>query len=124
ANILLFLRDLQGNALSTGTFRLATKEHLARFVDQFAPDFILPSSFSSSIGLGTLEVTSDQPISIVALRLTINQRGEVLLTSTPIADLSLPTSSASLNFPQIADGSGVQTTLLFLNTSNTQESGI
>jgi hypothetical protein len=31
---------------------------------QTAPDFLLPSTFSTSTGFATLEITSDQPLSI------------------------------------------------------------
>jgi hypothetical protein len=55
--------------------------------------------------------------------MTTNQRGEPLYTSTPIADMSSQLSSASLCFPQVADGGGYETALLFLNTSGVQESG-
>lgn len=123
ANINLLLRDLQGNTISAGSVQLAANSHLAKFIDQFAPAFVLPANFSSMTGFGSLEVTSDQPISILALRLTTNQRGESLLTSTPIADMSSALVTTSLNFPQIADGGGYQTALLLLNTSTAQESG-
>jgi hypothetical protein len=55
--------------------------------------------------------------------LSENQRGESLVTSIPIADLSLSPTATSLNFPQGADGGGYQTTLLLLNTSDAEESG-
>jgi hypothetical protein len=74
-----------------------------------------------ALNSGYFEVTSDQPISILALRLTNNQRGDPLQTSSPIADMSSPLAATSLNFPQIADGGGYQTTILLLNTSNAEE---
>src|SRR5439155_18579283 len=72
---------------------------------------------------GSLEVTSSKPVSVVALRLTTNQRGETLLTTTPIADLSTSLTNAPVYFPQLTDGGGFTTTLILLNTSNGTEAG-
>ena len=86
ANLHLILRDSEGVILTQGTIQLDPGCQLARYIHQLAPDFILPVNFASS-GFGSLEITSDQPVSIIALRLTINQRGELLITCTPMADL-------------------------------------
>ncbi len=124
ATLSLRLRGENGSLLTPpGTIRLARGEHMAKFLDQLAPDFILPAGFINN-GLGTLEITSDQPVSVLALRLTTNQRGELLMTSTPVADLSQPAPAGVLSFPQIADGGGYQTTLTLMNTSNATESGV
>jgi hypothetical protein len=122
ATLTLTLRDKEGAPLSTGSIQLQAAEHIAKFLDQLAPDFQLPSGFMED-GLGSLEISSDQPVSILALRLSKNQRGESLMTSTPIADLSDAPASTPIYFPQIADGGGYQTTLILLNTSNAAESG-
>jgi hypothetical protein len=125
AQISLLLRNLQGDStpIAFGTLDLDEKAHVSKFINQFDPDFVLPPSFSSTIGFGSLEIASDQPISIHALRMTINQRGEPLFTNMPIADLKSSLETSPLNFPQIADGGGYQTTLLLVNTSDVQESG-
>jgi len=80
-------------------------------------------SFPAATRFGSLEISSSQPVSVVALRLTINQRGETLLTSTPIADLSASLTSSPVYFPQLTDGGGAATTLILLNTSNGTEAG-
>jgi hypothetical protein len=125
AQIHLLLRNLQGDStpIASGTIRLDAKAHVSRFINQLDPDFILPQLFSSVIGFGLLEISSDQPVSILALRMTVNQRGEPLFTSMPIADLTSSLETSPLNFPHIIDGGGHQTTFLFLNTSDIQESG-
>ena len=119
----LKLRDSSGTILAQGTVRLARGAHMARFLDQLAPGFVPPPGFISD-GLGSLEITADQPVSILALRLTINQRGDLLMTTTPIADLEMPAPAGLPAFPQIADGGGYQTTIILLNTSNAGESGV
>jgi YD repeat-containing protein len=120
ANVALTLRDPGGATLASGTTRLAANGHIAKFLHQLAPDFVLPASFS---GFGSLDVTSDQPLSLLALRLTTNSRGDLLLTSTPVVDLSRPAPSGTLLFPQVADGDGYETTLILLNTSSETETG-
>ena len=75
------------------------------------PPSIIPDGF------GSLEIAADQAVSILALRLTINQRGDLLMTTTPIADLGLPPPAGTLAFPQIADGGGYQTTIILLSTA-------
>ncbi|MBZ5537885.1 MAG: hypothetical protein LAO31_18170 [Acidobacteriia bacterium] len=124
AHLLLRLRDANGNTLAQGTGTLAPGAHVAKFIDQLGPDFVLPSTFGSTGGFGSLEVTSDQPVSVIALRLTANQRGETLLTSTPIADLTQSVPGGVISFPQLVDGGGYQTALILLNTSASPESGM
>ena len=72
---------------------------------------------------GTLEITSSQPVSVLALRVTVNQRGDVLLTSTPVADLSKALTTTGVYFPQLVDGGGYVTTVILVNTSGATESG-
>jgi hypothetical protein len=47
-----------------------------------------------------------------------------LFTTTPVADMqNNPSPSGNLYFPQMVDGGGYQTTLLFLNTGSSAETG-
>ncbi|MFI5175389.1 MAG: M12 family metallo-peptidase [Terriglobia bacterium] len=126
ATITFRLRDSAGNNLALGQGTLAPNAHVAKFIDelhQMAPGFVLPSNFAGSPGLGSLEITSDQPLSIVALRLVENQRGDTLLTTTPLADLQRAAGIGPLYFPQMADGGGYQTSLILLNSSSVLETG-
>jgi hypothetical protein len=123
ATVNFTLRDSAGDMLASGQSSLATGVHVAKFVDQLsqiAPNFALPASFS---GTGSLEVASSQPVSIVTLLLTVNQRGETLMTTTPVANLSAPATAAPLLFPQFAEGGGYTTSVLLLNTSSSGETG-
>ena len=116
------LRNGAGATVAQGTLRLARGAHIAKFLDQLAPDFVMLSSVIFD-GLGSLEIAADQPVSVMALRLTINQRGDLLMTTTPIADLGRQMPAGTLSLPQIADGGGYQTTIILMNTSNATESG-
>jgi hypothetical protein len=120
------LRGLNGETLAMGHGTLAAGAHVARFIHQFselAGDFSLPADFAATIRFGTLEIASDQAVSIMAMRMSVNQRSEVLFTSTPIADLTAPSSTSTLYFPQMANGGGYVTTVVLLNTSDESEGG-
>jgi len=126
ASITFQLRNSSGNVLATGHGALAQNAHNALFINELsriAPDFILPANFPTANGFGSLDITSDQPISILALRLTANERNETLLSTTPIADLTKPLSSNPLFFPHFADGGDYRTSLFLLNTSTSVEGG-
>ncbi len=126
ANVTYLLRDVLGNTLSRGHGTIAAGAHFAKFVNQLkdlASDFDLHSDFQSAIQFGSLEISSDEPLSILALRMTTNQRNEVLFTTTPTADLTQSLTSTPIYFPQFADGAGYTTALVLLNTSNGVETG-
>jgi Leucine-rich repeat (LRR) protein len=127
ASLSFILRDPEGQIISRGTGSLDKDAHLAAYFNQLPdilPGFSIDPSFPSSTHFGTLELSSDQPLSILALRLTTNQRGEMLMTSTPIADLARPSTGSPIYFPQLADGAGYSTTVVLLNTSSVVETGV
>ncbi len=126
AHIIYTLRNVAGARISLGYGTLPPGAHFARFIDQLkevASGFDLPRDFPTGTGFGSLEILSDQPVSIVALRETLNQRHEALFTTTPIADLSQPLATDPTYFPQFVDGGGYTTALVLLNTSNNIETG-
>jgi photosystem II stability/assembly factor-like uncharacterized protein len=128
ANVAYSLRNLAGRILSVGHGTMAAGSHFACFIDQMkdtaAPDFTLPPEFQDSNQfLGTLEIRSDRPLSILALRGAANQRNEFLITTTPIADLTQAPGTGPVYFPQFADGGGYSTSLMLVNTLDTTENG-
>jgi hypothetical protein len=126
ATVTYTLRNAAGTRITAGHGQIAAGAHFAKFINQFedvAPDFSMPDNFPTVTQFGSLDIASDQPISVLALRLTRNQRNEALLTTTPIADMTRPPDDAALYFPQFADGGGYVTTLIFLNTSGEVETG-
>ncbi|MBZ5536858.1 MAG: FG-GAP-like repeat-containing protein [Acidobacteriia bacterium] len=121
------LRDRAGVPVAAGSATLLLNEHRALFIDQlsqWATDFSVPADFASTIQYGSLDIASDQPVSVVALRLTTNQRGESLITTTAIVDLNKPLPPSQLFFPHIVDGGGYTTTLALMNTADTLETGV
>ena len=126
ANVTYLLRNVLGATLSNGHGNIVAGAHFAKFIDQMkdvASDFSLPLDFESTVQFGSLEISSDQPLSILALRMTTNQRNEVLFTTTPTADLTQSLTSTPMYFPQFADGAGFTTALVLLNTSDGIETG-
>jgi len=126
ASLTYTLRDRNGQIIAIGHGNLPPNAHRARFVHELpdlAPDFQLPANFSTAIQYGSLEISSNQPVSVLALRLIVNQRAEALLTSTLVSDLSQPLTSSPLYFPHIADGGGFTTSLILSNTSGATETG-
>ncbi len=128
ANVTYTLRDLNGAKVpgASGQGTIAAGAHFATFIDHIkdvASGFSLPSNFQTAVQFATLDITSDQPLSILALRQTTNQRNDTLYTTTPVADLTKSLNYNPVYFPQFADGGGYTTSLLLLNTSNGVESG-
>jgi photosystem II stability/assembly factor-like uncharacterized protein len=122
ATVTYTLRNFAGTTVAVGHGTVAAGKHYAKFVDQLkdiAPDFDLPSDFQS----GSLEIASDQKVSVLALRGTINQEGLFLMTTTPVTDLTKTVLSIPIFFPQYADGGGYSTSFLLLNTTNGVEKG-
>jgi hypothetical protein len=126
ANVTYVLRDLTGGILASGNGTIAAGNYFAKFIDNLsdvAPDFNLPSNFQTAIQFGSLQITSTQPLSVLALRGTMNQRNEFLITTTPVADLTQALGNGSMYFPQFADGGGYTTSLILMNTSTQIETG-
>lgn len=128
ANVTYTLRDVNGAPLSVGHGSIPQGNHISCFIDQLkdkaAPDFNLPSNFQNAIQFGSLDIAGDQPISVLALRGTTNQRRDFLITATPVADLKQTPGNSPVYFPHFADGGGYTTSLILLNTSDSNESGI
>jgi hypothetical protein len=122
AAITYTLLDADGAAIAAGQGTLAAGNHFAKFINQLhevAPGFVLPADFQ----FASLNIISDQPLSVIALRMTTNQRGEALFTTTPVADGNQTAATTPIFFPQLADGSGWTTSLVLMNTSSSIENG-
>jgi hypothetical protein len=106
------VRSFQGNgttpaAGSPASLNLSANGHRANLAGELFPN--LQPGFT-----GVLELSSDTPFLALTLRLLTNARGEALLTTFPIADLTRP-APAPVVFPQIADGGGFKTEIILLS---------
>jgi hypothetical protein len=128
ANITYTLRHVLGGIIVVGHGTLDAGKHFSCFIDQLkdaaAPDFNLPVNFQNTIRFGTLDVASDQPISVLGLRGTANQKKQFIFSTTAAADLAKPLGSNPSNFAQFVDGGGYTTSLILMNTSSLPETGI
>lgn len=126
ADLNLTLRDAQGFVVTTARGALGARNHAALLLNDLAaiaPGFQVPASFAAEGGIGSLDIESDVPVSVMALRATTNQRNEILFTSTPVADLTLPAAAGQRVFPHFADGGGFTTAIILVNPSNLPVSG-
>jgi hypothetical protein len=127
ANVIYTLRNASGSAISIGHGTIAAGKHISCFIDQLkdkaAPDFNLPANFQTAVQFGTLDINSDQPLSVLSLRGTINQRKQFLITTTPTADLTRSPARDPLYFAQFTDGGGYTTSLILMNTTASNETG-
>ena len=118
--VTLEVTDLDGN-LATGvapvTLPLPPSGQVARFLDEIFDS--LPDDFS-----GVLRITSTADVAIVGLRLRINERGELKMTTTPPSIESDPPTTADRFFPHIVDSAGWSTQfILFSGIAGQSSSG-
>jgi hypothetical protein len=93
---------------SLGPISLGSKGHTATFVEQRITG--LPAGFR-----GVLDISGDSPFAALTIRSLVNERGDFLLTTFPIADMN-KTAPVPIIFPQIADGGGFTTEFILLGT--------
>ena len=126
AAITYTLRNAAGSVLAAGHGSIASGAHFAKFINQLkeaAPDFVMPADFQTVNRYGSLDIVASQAVSVEALRLTTNQRGDSLLTTTSKADLTRSLDQGTRYFPQFVNGGGYTTTVTLLNTSTSVETG-
>jgi photosystem II stability/assembly factor-like uncharacterized protein len=126
AIVTYILHAINGPPITIGSGTIAAKTHIGKFINQLnevASGFQLPANFQTAIQFASLEIVSNLPLSLIALRMTTNQRNEVLYTTTPIADLTAAINANPIYFPQFADGGGFTTSLILLNSSYIAETG-
>ncbi|PYS44838.1 MAG: hypothetical protein DMG13_33245, partial [Acidobacteria bacterium] len=110
AAVSFFFTDQNGN-FGSGSTTIPPNGQVAKFLNQ-AP-FNGRSSFS-----GTFTFDSSVPVSAIALRGLSNERGEFLITTLPVADLTVPASESTLQFSHFADGDGWSTQVILVNPSD------
>ncbi|MBZ5537777.1 MAG: hypothetical protein LAO31_17620 [Acidobacteriia bacterium] len=111
ANVTLHLVSLDGSFDQTTSKTYSANAHDAEFIDQFFPAGAVPVDFK-----GVLAIQSNQPLAIVTLRLTNNQRSEEIFSTLPVADLNNP-PLGPLFLPQVVNGGGYKTQIIVLGTS-------
>jgi len=116
ATVSFYFTGANGN-IGAGSVAIPARGQIAAFLDE-AP-FNAPKTLS-----GTFSFTSSSKVAAVALRGLINERGEFLITTLPVADLSVkPTVGSAPVFPHFADGGGWQTEIMLVNPTDSVMAG-
>ena len=115
ATISFYFTDADGTDFGSGSLTLGANEHISKFLNE------APFNSGQSV-LGTFTFTSSVPVAAIALRTFVNERGEFLITTLPIASLS-PESADTIYFPQYADGGRFTTQVVLVNPTNATISG-
>lgn len=105
-----YFTDANGTDFGQGRTTIAENSQIAGFLNE-AP-------FNVSNVSGTFTFTSSAPVAVVALRGFTNERSEFLLTTLPVADLSVVPASENLVFSHFAVGGGWTTQVVLVNTSD------
>ena len=115
----LELTGLDGTATGpTESLTIPASGHIARFIDEFFPALTTPFA-------GILRIASAAPdIAAVGLRLAINQRHDILVTTTPPVDENAVPAASGLFFPHFVDSGGWTTQfILYSGTPGGTSSG-
>ena len=110
ATIGFFFTDSQGIDSGHGTFMLGPREQIAQFLDED------PFNGGDAVW-GTFTFSSDLPVAVIALRGFVNERSEFLMTTLPVAPLTVPTP-ATVYFPHFAAGAGWTTQVILVNPTH------
>ena len=116
----LELTDLDGTATgATESLTIPASGHIARFIDEFFPALTTPFA-------GILRIASTAPdIAAVGLRLAINPRDDILVTTTPPVDENAAPTASGLFFPHFVDSGGWTTqVILFSGSTGQSASGV
>ena len=116
ATVTFYFTGSTGN-FGDGSTTIPANGQIAVFLDQ--PPFNGGTSLN-----GAFTFSSSIPVAVIALLGLTNERGEFLMTTLPVADLSAPATSATVEFPHFADGGGWTTQVVLVNPGDTPLTGI
>ncbi len=108
ADVVFILQDRFGVEQERVTVTIPAGGHLARMAQELFPTLELGFS-------GLMKIQSPVPVASITLQLTVNTRGELVMTTLPVADLTDTPTDSMLVFPHIVIGSGFETRLVFVN---------
>jgi outer membrane protein assembly factor BamB len=116
ASITFKFTDEAGHEYGNGQFVIPAFQHTSAYLNE--PPFngsVSPNS--------TFTFSSTVPLFSVALRFVTNLRGEPLMMSVPIFDLSIPPKTDPVVLSQFADGSGWSSIVILTNPTTSTISG-
>ena len=114
ATVTFYLTNASGQNFGQGAVTIPAGGQMAKFLNEVP--------FTAAAGIsGSFTFNSNMPIGVTAIRGLVNERGEFLITTLPISDLSA--SSNVLLFPHFADGGGWTTQVVLVNPTDSPVSG-
>jgi hypothetical protein len=114
ATISFSYTDASGAAAGSGMTTIEPNQQIAKFLNQ-APFNVYPGAAFR----GTFSFSSNAPVGVVALRGFTNERGDFLMSTLPVIDIT-PGAAASgtVVVPHFADGGGWITQILLVNPTD------
>jgi hypothetical protein len=92
----------------TAAMDIPVNGHAAQFINELFPT--IPDGFH-----GVLRIASSQPVTVVGLRLRVNARGDLVVTSMPVVDEAVPAATSDLVFPIVVHGGEYTTEFVTIN---------
>lgn len=122
-SIRIYFSDKDGRNFGQRTLTLAPDRQISAFLDEEpysrgSP----PNPFGGFGDPRTFTFNASLPVAAIGLRGRVNERGDFLTTTLPVADLSR-TETGPAAIPYFAEGGGWSTSVLLLNTGDTTQSG-
>jgi hypothetical protein len=103
-SVVVEVKNLDGNTGLIGIVSIPGNGQKALFLNQIPGIQTLLTPFR-----GMLQLTSFAPITITGLRARYNERNDLLITTTPPGDESIPPPASGLYFPHFATAGGYST---------------
>jgi hypothetical protein len=111
-----FFDATRGRLTEFGSLTVPANGQLARFMNELPYALQTPAQ-------GTLAFTSDVPVGVIALRGRTNERGDFLITTTPVLDAATSLSTDPSYLAHYAAGGGWRTEVILINPSTRAVNG-
>jgi hypothetical protein len=109
-----FVLHDDGDIFARGSTTITPNGQVSKFLNE--SPFNGPSPSGPLVAWhGTFTFSSSVPIAVIALRGFTNERGEFLMTTLPVVDLSAPSPAGTIAIPHFANGGGWKTQIVLVN---------
>jgi uncharacterized repeat protein (TIGR01451 family) len=105
-----------GSPIATGSATIPANGQLARFLDEIGGLGNVSRPFK-----GILRISSATSITVVGLRSRVNERGDLLITTTPPSDETVMPQMTDTFFPHFVDNGGYTTQFIVFSGSDGQQ---
>src|SRR5204863_6449290 len=119
--ISFYFTDASGQNFGSSTMILDGNRQMAAFLDE-QPFLSSGGSPRPLAEARTFTFSASQPVAAIALRGFVNERGDFLMTTLPVADTSRLTSEATI-IPHFAEGGGWATQVVLVNPGDASTTG-